>query len=223
MIDFIRNTGVKWAESNAHRWLAYIHLQTGNFDEAVRECEQSWQCAVEAERTALQREALHFKGLAYIRKGSLAEAEQTAAELKRFIESGMHKKSIRLYYHLAGLIELEKKNYAKAADLIRKAISLVLYESNALYTDSLASVYYKSGNFKKAQEQYERIISLTSGRLGYDDIYAKSFYMLGKIYEKHGIRSKAIEHYERFLELWKNADPGFVEVEDAKKRLFVLK
>jgi serine/threonine protein kinase/Tfp pilus assembly protein PilF len=223
LIDFMRNTGVKWAESNAHRWLAYIHIQTGNFDEAVRECEQSWKYAVEAERPGLQRETLHLKGLAYIRQGSLAEAEQTAEELKRLIESGMDKKSIRLYYHLAGLIKLEKKNYAKAVDLIRKAISLVLYQSDALYIDSLASVYYKSGNLKKAQEQYEKIISLNDGRLGYNDIYAKSFYMLGMIYEQQGNKGKAIEHYERFLELWKNADPGLTEVEEAKKRLAALK
>ncbi len=25
--------------------------------------------------------------------------------------------------------------------------------------------------------------------------------------------AKAIEHYEKFLDLWKDADPGFVEVE----------
>jgi len=43
--------------------------------------------------------------------------------------------------------------------------------------------------------------------------------MLGKIFEQQGDRSKAIENYERFLELWKDADPGIAEVDDAKKRL----
>jgi len=35
--------------------------------------------------------------------------------------------------------------------------------------------------------------------------------------------SKATEHYLKFLSLWKDADPGIPEVEDAKERLGGLK
>ena len=34
--------------------------------------------------------------------------------------------------------------------------------------------------------------------------------------------AKAIEHYKKFLSVWKDADPGIAEVEDAKKRLVWL-
>jgi cytochrome c-type biogenesis protein CcmH/NrfG len=47
--------------------------------------------------------------------------------------------------------------------------------------------------------------------------------MVGKIYEQQGNKAKAIEQYEKFLSLWKDADPGITEVEDAKKRLAGLK
>jgi len=47
--------------------------------------------------------------------------------------------------------------------------------------------------------------------------------MLGKIHEQMGDTAKAIEHYEKFLTLWKDADPGFPEVEEARKRLAGLK
>jgi cytochrome c-type biogenesis protein CcmH/NrfG len=47
--------------------------------------------------------------------------------------------------------------------------------------------------------------------------------MISKIYEQQGNKAKAIEHYEKFLDLWKDADPGIAEVEDAKKRLAGLR
>jgi len=34
-----------------------------------------------------------------------------------------------------------------------------------------------------------------------------------------GLKGKAIENCGKFLSLWKDADPGIIEVEDAKKRL----
>jgi len=51
----------------------------------------------------------------------------------------------------------------------------------------------------------------------------KAHYMLGLAYEKSGWNKKAIEQYEEFLEIWKDADPGIPEVEDAKERLEKLK
>ena len=47
--------------------------------------------------------------------------------------------------------------------------------------------------------------------------------MFGKVYEQQGNNAKAIEHYEKFLDLWKEADPGIAEVENAKEALKRLK
>ena len=43
------------------------------------------------------------------------------------------------------------------------------------------------------------------------------------INKKKGRIGTAIEHYEKFLDLWKDADHGIAEVEDAKSRLAGLK
>lgn len=47
--------------------------------------------------------------------------------------------------------------------------------------------------------------------------------MLGKVYEKQGNPAKAKWHYKKFFEPWKDAYPGFPEVEHARKRLAGLK
>jgi hypothetical protein len=47
--------------------------------------------------------------------------------------------------------------------------------------------------------------------------------MLGKIYEQQGDTAKAIEHYKKFLDLWKDADPGIADVDDAREKLAGLK
>jgi hypothetical protein len=57
----------------------------------------------------------------------------------------------------------------------------------------------------------------------YADIWPRSYYMLGKIHEQKGEKSLAIKNYETFLDLWKDADPGLPEVEDAEAKLTSLK
>jgi tetratricopeptide (TPR) repeat protein len=79
--------------------------------------------------------------------------------------------------------------------------------------------YYESGDLGKARVEYEKIVTYPRGIIEYNYEFVKSFYMLGKIYEQQGNTAKATEHYEKFLSLWKDADPGIAEVEDAKKRL----
>jgi hypothetical protein len=51
----------------------------------------------------------------------------------------------------------------------------------------------------------------------------KVHYFLGLAYEQSGWTKKAVEHYEEFLDIWKDADPGITEIEDARQRLARLK
>ena len=78
---------------------------------------------------------------------------------------------------------------------------------HALFHDGMALAYHKDGNMEQAQVEYEKITKLTIGRLNYGDIYARSFYMLGKIYQQKGWKGKAIDNYAHFINLWKDCDP----------------
>jgi len=194
----------------------------GDYEGALKDCDAAWGKAVEADYPGLQRNALYIKSQIYLKMGAIQEAQQVADELSLLIEGGIHKKIIRLYYSLLGKIELEKKNYTEAIDYAERAIDLLYggpLTKRADFIASLALAFYQSGDMEKARIEYEKVSKMTSGRLGHGAIYANSFYMLGKIYEEQGDTAKAKENYEKFLDLWKDADPGIEEVEDAKKRV----
>jgi serine/threonine protein kinase/predicted Zn-dependent protease len=216
-------------ESIYHLQLAYLYLKTGNPREALKECE-------EARKTAsshrypwdLKLSALRYRGQAFLGLKSIDEAIKVSDKLKQlWTEDERNKNYARVYKLLMGLIQLEKGNYEKAIEYCSQATINALYGPNvnnyATYVEPLASAYYRMGDLQKAQKEYQNILSLSELRRDNGDIYAKSFYMLGKIYEQLGDKPKAIEHYEKFLDLWKDADPGIAEVEDARKRLAGLK
>jgi len=89
--------------------------------------------------------------------------------------------------------------------------------------DVLARAYLKKGEMDKAISEYERLITFDPKSQELFLVHPKYHYRLAKLYEEKGLKSKALEHYEKFLDLWKDADPGFPEVEDAKTKLADLK
>jgi tetratricopeptide (TPR) repeat protein len=225
-IEFANKVGEDVWKSRWHLFAARHYLRSGNHKRALKECDEAWNIAKETDYLSGQRRALYNKGLVFVEMKAMDEAQRAADHLKEMVEQGMNKKLMRYYFNLTGRIELERGNFSEAIKYFKEALSLLSYgplTKRADFIDSLALAYYKSEDLEKAREEYEKITSLTTGRFFYGDIYAKSFYMLGKIYEQQGQINKSIEHYRKFLDLWKDADPGIAEVEDARKRLAALK
>jgi serine/threonine protein kinase/Tfp pilus assembly protein PilF len=223
-IESSARVGENWIGRSFRTWLADILRATGYFQEALSEYDKVLAGAIEEEDWVHQIGVLHTKGLVHLKMKELDKAQRIAEELHGLIQKGVVKNAIRTYDHLMGRIELERKNYSGAIEYFNKALALVPYhwDYQMLFRNSLALAYYETGNLDMACQEYEKILSLPGGLYNYGDIFARSFYNLGRIYEKQGQRDKAIENFRKFLDLWKDADPGLPEVEDAKRRLAIL-
>jgi tetratricopeptide (TPR) repeat protein len=158
--------------------------------------------------------------------GNVGGAERAADEMKAEIDSWLNPKAeIQHWHDLAGHIDLARNDVGQAVEHFERAVSLLAYqhqangEGHAWYYSSLAYAYYLSGDLAGAQEWYENIHALTTGRLGSGEIYAKSYFMLGKIYEQRGMNAEAIRSYRTFLDLWREADSSAPDLEEAKRAL----
>ncbi len=234
MVNNLRRQGIELAKKTGQRiwemgWYlggAFDYFIMGDLEEALKESEEALKIARELRNLYGQRVALHAKGLALAEKKSMTEAQNVALELKEMIDKGLNKRAIRYYDHLMGEISLARGNFSEAVEYFQKALSLEGYgplSARADFQYSLAKAYYKAASLEEAAKTYEQITLLTSGRLSNSSLYAKSFYMLGKLYQEQGWNERAISQYEKFLDLWKDADPGLPEVEDAMKRLAGLR
>jgi len=223
-----RKSGLKSMEVEYRFFLASLNLQKKQYGEALNVLIQAEKITSESNLIQSRPLALTYLGLAYLKNEKLNEAKSTAEELKQCVEKTGIQKYIRYYHYLLGMIAQKKGLLSLAIKDFEEALLLFshqqsMYDDHAFYLNCLASAYYQMRDLEKANDQYQKIISLTTGRLRWGDIYVKSFYWLGKISQEEGWGEEAIKHYEKFLQLWENADPDLPETADAKKQLDVLK
>jgi serine/threonine protein kinase/Flp pilus assembly protein TadD len=100
---------------------------------------------------------------------------------------------------------------------------LLLLYNTPYPRDVSARIFQKKDDLDRAITEYERLITFSPESKERRLIHPLFYYRLAKLYEQRNHVGKAIEHYKKFLALWKAADPGQPEVEDARKRLAGMK
>lgn len=207
---------------------AYALWKSSRLSEAANMCRRIQDAGLALDSPLWQRIALSMQGLILCQKNSPGEAGKVAAELASLCQTSLDPQDKSLVDHLLGAIALQKGDHAVAIEHLKQASGRLPHEyswqsdMHAFYIDMLAQAHERSGNLEDARREYEKITALTTGRFRFGDIYARSFYHLGRIYERHGNKVKATENYKKFLDLWKEADASLPEVPDARARLSAL-
>jgi len=198
-----------------------IFAQRGEFAKSLGEINE----AIKGYTNSYPGRAVPFKHI-YIQRltenGEFAKAQQVAREWKREIED---KDPTKMDFYLIGLgcLEFGQENYDTAIGRLSKAMAgipdpLTPYGFRVRFL--LARAYQKAGQVGEAVAEFEKILTnYSGGRIAWAISSVKTHYYLGLAYDKSGWNNKAIEQYRIFLDIWRDADSGIVEIADARERL----
>ena len=130
---------------------------------------------------------------------------------------------VGLQWYALACIESSRGDFDSAVTLFERACERSIQKKGGKYTFlhlSLAHAYLEADRTGDAVILYEWLLNRFDPNLFYISFeIVRAKYFLGQAYEKSGWNDKAIEQYETFLDIWKDADPGIPEVEDARDRL----
>jgi tetratricopeptide (TPR) repeat protein/predicted Ser/Thr protein kinase len=121
-----------------------------------------------------------------------------------------------------GLVDDARGNIDSAIELVSRALEL---DEPRLYIQTmLAEMYMKAGRLGEAVGLLETALRRYDPARSLGAFWnVRAYYLLGRAYEESGWDAKAIEQYETFLDLWKDADPGIAQIDDARRRVARLK
>jgi serine/threonine protein kinase/Flp pilus assembly protein TadD len=205
--------------ANKHFLKADIYGEKRSLNLALKEIEKF----MEIWRRAFPNDIVYQRDI-YVqflaKNDDFEKAERVARALKKDIEE----KDLTVmysYWYAIGAIEFSKGNLEASLTNFEKAARDVPY---FWVHYPLAEAYLEAGRLGEAVAEFEKVLLTYDVYRPYLAISAvKAHYLLGLAYEKSGWNNKAIEKYEEFLDIWKNADPGIPEVQDAKERLEKLR
>jgi len=217
---------------------ASFYLSQGEFDLARKSAKNGFDVYM---NRLPRREAFHrvcylaILGMIDLKEGKVDSAKTRGTEMMSLIPSLTPDQKDRGTF-ITGLLQAEvalAEGFPDAGIAINKRTKLpLLFDLSDLlntisyntpfFKDVIARAYAQKGDLDRAIAEYEKLVTFDPESRARFLVHPELHYRLAKLYEQNGQNSKAAEQYRKFLDLWKNADPGQPEVEDAKARLSAL-
>jgi tetratricopeptide (TPR) repeat protein len=204
------------AYRNKYVYRAFMFEQFGQFDSALQQIEQ---IKTTYPKNYSYRDKFfgppYYARLLALNK-RFYEAEKVAEDIR--LQMADNESIISDYWWTVGNIEMAKENWDRAITDFETALQHS--DSEFTYRVSLSYARLKAGKPAEAITELEKGLKNKYWWRFVVPIEAvKAHYYLGMAYELTGQESKAIREYEEFLDIWKNADPGIIEINDARARL----
>ncbi len=213
----------------------WIYNDRGNFERS-RQYFKTWFDLLTEQLPQLKQsfEALYLIDLGFVdvKQGQIDSAKSNVKKIKSILAdfTSENRNNVKqIFYILQGEISLTEGSVQQAIAITEKIEGTVFHLSARpdeiilynmpLYKDVLARAYVENNELDKAIAEYENLITFDPQKKGRYLIHPVYHYRLAKLYQEKGWADKAIEQYEKFLDIWKDADPGLPELEDARKRL----
>ena len=157
------------------------------------------------------------------RAGRFDKADEVVEALRNDIEASGQTGLLNNYWNAQAYIELARGNWPEAVSCFERAIEID--PTPTFHADiRRGQAYLEAGRLADAVAVLEDAMGRYDDNRAYNPAFSvRTHYSLGRAYEGSGWTEKANGQYEEFLNIWKDADPGVPEIEDARRRLAHLK
>ena len=212
----LATAGKYGARSYKHYIRSMIFAEQNLYDSAYIEME----LAIETHNKAFPRSQPAFRCM-YVQLlcdgGNLEKAEKIYKEIEADYLGGIEL-AVSANWYALGSLAFARGNSEEAVEYFEKSVAAFpSYDFKMM----LARAYMETNRYEQAIETYEQLLSnyVTPWRLHLGIWSVKANYHLGLAYEATGRFETAAKYYSQFIDIWKDADEGIEEIDDARERL----
>ena len=220
-------TGVTAEERvGARLFAARLEVELGRPAAALEEADRALADA--ARQPKLRAEGHAMRALCLARLGRATEAETSAAQAERWLQTIPRVSGEPLRLHLRGQLALARGDAAQALPLLQKAEQLQPAPGIEIGSEpveiqwELARAALQTGRTDAARAALARVVDGGPGRVFNPLAYVRSLALLASLEEKAGRPAEARSLYERYLRCWKDGRIDRAEVARAAGRLAAL-